>query len=112
MNLLSPDELAKLSPAEVDAYPSPIPTQIVSSEEFFPVPQTKRQKAVEARLNTLADEYAPKNGLSRRQFFKTAAGMATAFLAMNDVYGPLYRATPAEAASVEIAAEQAQAKSK
>ena len=112
MHLLSPEELAKLSPAETDSYPSPIPTQIVSSEEFYPVPQTARQKRVEARLNALADDYARKNGLNRRQFFKTAAGMATAFAAMNDVYGPLYGVSEAEAASVDTAAERAQAMSK
>src|SRR5215469_2284028 len=101
MKLLSPDELARLSPAETDSYPSPIPTQVVGSEEFFPVPQTARQKQVERRLNALADEYGRRNGLDRRQFFKTAAGMATAFMAMNDVYGPLYGVSEAEAASVD-----------
>ena len=29
--------------------------------------------------------------MSRRRFFQTAAGMASAFLAMNDTYGPIYR---------------------
>jgi uncharacterized protein len=28
--------------------------------------------------------------MSRRRFFKTAAGMAAAFVAMNDTYGPLF----------------------
>jgi uncharacterized protein len=112
MQLLRPDELAKLSPAETDSYPSPIPTQIVASEEFFPVPQTERQKRVEQRLNALADTYGRKNGLDRRHFFKTAAGMATAFIAMNDVYGPLYGVSEAEAASVDTAAERASALSK
>src|SRR5258708_8889519 len=107
MHLLSPDELAKLRPAEVDSYPSPIPTQIVASEEFMPVPQTERQKKVEARLNDLADQYGRKNGLNRRRFFKTAAGMATAFVAMNDIYGPLFGINRAVAASVELAAERA-----
>jgi len=109
MKLLSPDELARLSPAETDSYPSPIPTQIVASEEFFPVAQTARQKQVEQRLNARADAHGRKNGLNRRQFFKTAAGMATAFMAMNDVYGPLYGVSEAEAASVETAAERAAA---
>ncbi len=112
MQLLSPEELARLSPAETDSYPSPIPTQIVASEEFYPVAQTERQKRVEARLNDLADAYGCKNGLNRRQFFKTAAGMATAFVAMNDVYGPLYGVSEAEAASVETAAARAGSLSK
>jgi len=112
MRLLSADELARLSPAEIDAYPAPIPTQVVASEEFLPIPQTERQKRVEARLNELADQHGRRNGLGRRQFFKTAAGMATAFAAMNDVYGPLFGVSAAEAASVDVAAERAQALAK
>jgi uncharacterized protein len=112
MKLLSSDELGRLSPAETDSYPSPIPTQIVASEEFYPVPQTARQKEVEHRLNALADKHGRKNGLDRRRFFKTAAGMATAFMAMNEVYGPLYGVSEAEAASVDKAAERAQGLSK
>jgi uncharacterized protein len=112
MTLLSEDELAHLSPAEETAYPSPIPTQIVSSDEFLPTPQTPRQKEVEARLKTLADDYGRRNGLTRRQFFKTAAGMAAAFEAMNAVYGPLYGVSRAEAASVDVAAERATGLSK
>src|SRR5258708_18397950 len=99
MHLLSPDELAKLRPAEVDSYPSPIPTQIVASEEFMPVPQTERQKKGEARLNDLADQYGRKNGLNRRRVFKTAAGMATAFVAMNAIYRPRVRLNRALAAT-------------
>ena len=45
-------------------------------------------------MNALGDEYGRSNGLSRRRFFQTAAGMATAFVAMNEVYGPLYGASP------------------
>jgi predicted TIM-barrel fold metal-dependent hydrolase len=109
MSLLSPKELAQLTGAETGSYASPIPTQVVASEEFFPVPQTAQQRKVEARMNDLADDYARRNGLSRRRFFKTAAGMATAFAAMNDVYGELYGVSRAEAASVDIAAQRAQA---
>ena len=41
MNLLDPEELRRLLPAESHAYPSPIPTQVVSSDEFMPGPQTR-----------------------------------------------------------------------
>ena len=109
MSLLSPDEMARLKPAATAAYPSPVPTQVVSSDEFFPIPQTERQKKVEARVKELGAEYGRKNGLSRRQIFRTAAGMATAFAAMNEVYGPLYGVGPAEAARIDVAAERAQA---
>jgi hypothetical protein len=108
MSLLSRAELEQLAPAETAAFRAPIPTQVVSSDEFFPIAQTEKQKKVEARLKELADAHARKNGLSRRQFFKTAAGMATAFAAMNDVFGPLYRVGRAEAASVEAANQLAQ----
>ncbi len=84
-----------------------MPTQVVSSDEFMPVPQTERQKKVEARMNALADEYGKKNGLSRRRFFQTAAGMTTAFVAMNEIYGPLYGASPAEAKNVDLAQARA-----
>jgi uncharacterized protein len=109
-SMLSPAELARLSPAETSALASPIPTQVVSSDEFFPIAQTAKQKMVEARLKDLADAHARKNGLSRRKFFKTAAGMATAFAAMNDVFGPLYSVSKAEAASVDMAMQLAQAR--
>jgi hypothetical protein len=45
-------------------------------------------------------------------FFKTAAGMAAAFVAMNDTYGPLYDVSRAEAATAEMAEERAKALSK
>src|SRR5260221_2278837 len=107
MGMLSDDERAGLVPAELAANPTPVPTQVVSSDEFLPIPQTDRQKNVEARMNGLAYDYGARNGLSRRRFFQTAAGMATAFVAMNEVYGPLYGATPAEAKSVDLAQARA-----
>ncbi len=75
-----------------------MPTQIVSSEEYFPTPQTAAQREVEARLKALGDELGARQGVSRRAFFRTAAGMAAAYVAMNEVYGPLFAATRAEAA--------------
>src|SRR4029077_7141845 len=56
-----------------------------------------------------ADALAAKQGLSRRRFFQTAAGMAASFVAMNEVYGPLFEASPAEAATPELANLRAQA---
>ena len=111
MGLLSNDEMAKLVRASAAVEPTPIPTQVISSDEFFPIPQTAKQKQVAARLNELGDEFGARNGLSRRRFFQTAAGMATAFVAMNDVYGPIYGASRAEASSVDLAAQMAQAMS-
>jgi len=107
MNLLTDDERAALLPAELAAFDAPIPTQIVSSDEFVPTPQTARQREVEARLKALGDELARHQGMTRRQFFRTSAGMAAAFVAMNDVYGPLFSVSRAEAATPELADERA-----
>jgi uncharacterized protein len=108
MKLLSDDERATLLPAELGGFDSPIPTQIVSSDEFMPIAQTPAQRSVEARLAALADELAHRHGMSRRRFLRTAAGMAAAFVAMNDVYGPVFAVSRAEAATPETAAERAQ----
>jgi uncharacterized protein len=109
MKLLSQAELDQLLPAEEAAFPSPIPTQIVSSDEYFPQPQSPEQKEVEARLVAMADDLAQQQGLSRRRFFQTAAGMAASFVAMNQVYGPLFAVSEAEAATPELAEQRAQA---
>ena len=55
MGMLSDEERARLIPAELAADPTPVPTRVVSSDEFLPIPQTERQKKVEARMNALAD---------------------------------------------------------
>jgi len=109
MNLLDPDELRRLLPAETHAYPAPIPTQCVSSDEFAPAPQTAAQRRLEARTRELGDELAKRQGITRRRFFQTAAGMAAAFVAMNEVYGPLYQVSRAEAQTPEMARARAQA---
>jgi hypothetical protein len=75
---------------------TPIPTQIVSNEEFEPLPQTPDQRRVEARINELADRYANRLGMSRRAFLQTSGGMAAAFMAMNDVFGPVFSVAEAE----------------
>jgi hypothetical protein len=112
MNLLDPKELSRLLPAETHAFAAPIPTQSVSSDEFMPAPQTRAQRRVEARLKDIGSELARNQGLSRRRFFQTAAGMAAAFVAMNEVYGRLFDASLAEAQTPEMAQERAKALSK
>jgi uncharacterized protein len=112
MGLLSDQELASLLPAEMHAFAGPIPTQCVSSDEFMPVPQTPQQRRVEARLKEVGSTLARRQGVTRRQFFRTASGMAAAFLAMNEVYGALYDVTRAEAQTPEMAKERAGALAK
>jgi len=40
--------------------------------------------------------------MSRRQFLATSSGMATAFLAMNKVFGPVFDVSDAEAGDMEM----------
>src|SRR5262249_39844320 len=58
-----------------------------SNEEFIPRPQNARQKQVEALIGTLAEEKSRKLAMDRRAFMASSMGLATAFLAMNRVYG-------------------------
>jgi len=109
MSLLSPEELAALAPAESTLYPAPIPVQCVSSDEFVPGPQTAKQKEYEARVKELGASLAKHQGKTRRAFFKSASGMAAAFLAMNETYGPVFGVSNAEAATPELADERAKA---
>jgi uncharacterized protein len=76
--------------------PLPLPTQIASNEEFIPPPQSPQQREVEARALEIASREAPRHGLSRRDFFRTSLGMAAAFTAMNQVFGPCYEVDAAE----------------
>jgi predicted TIM-barrel fold metal-dependent hydrolase len=66
---------------------SPVPTQVVSNEEFIPRPQNDKQKEVERLIGVLSEDKARKLGLDRRAFMASSMGMATAFLASNMVYG-------------------------
>jgi predicted TIM-barrel fold metal-dependent hydrolase len=111
MGFLSEEELAKLVTAE-SLFPSPIPVQSVSSDEFMPGPQTPKQREFEARVKEMGAEAAAHLGMSRRRFFQSAAGMATAFLAMNDTYGRIFGVSRAEAATPERADARAKKLSK
>src|SRR5215468_8281266 len=104
---LSDDELRRTTPAEIGAFKSPVPTQIVSNGEFDPLPQTREQEQVEARIKDMAGSFAPKHGVSRRQFLASSAGMAAAFLAMNEVFGHLFDVSRAEAATPGVADQRA-----
>ncbi len=83
----------------------PIPTQVVSNEEYYPLPQTSRQKAVEHHLLEVAARNARKVGLDRRQFLRSACGMAVSFAAMNKVFGDFFRVEAAEMFEPSAAAE-------
>ncbi|MBM3368391.1 MAG: amidohydrolase [Betaproteobacteria bacterium] len=110
MSFLSEDDLRQLRGAET-LFASPIPVQSVASDEFLPAPQTVRQREFEARVKALGARLAKRQGMSRRAFFRTAGGMAAAFLAMNEVYArggqPLYEASAAEASMPDLAQARA-----
>jgi uncharacterized protein len=104
---LNPEELAELAHADALAFRSPIPTRSVSSEEFMPAAQSAKQREFEARVKAYGSELARHQGVTRRRFFQTAAGMAAAFLAMNDTFGPVFGVSRAEASTPELATERA-----
>jgi uncharacterized protein len=106
---LTDEELAQLTPSELVGPRTPIPMQVVSSDEYYPAPQNPRQREVERRLLAMADALGRRHGMDRRRFFQTAAGMAASFVVMNEVYGALFDATPAEAATPALAQERADA---
>ncbi|MCB1024196.1 MAG: hypothetical protein KDB79_07395, partial [Acidobacteria bacterium] len=81
---------------DIDTNNLPIPTQIVSNEEFGPEDQTAEQKLVEHRLIRIAGESAKKLGITRRKFLASTGGMAAAFLAMNSVFGNYFDVSESE----------------
>lgn len=107
MRFLSDEDKAALAPAEEVLAPTPLPTQIVSSDEFMPVPQTRQQREAEAVLYQLADEIAPKHNMSRRRFFQSPMGMAAAFAAMNAVYGCAFAGDERETRDPDLAQARA-----
>ena len=108
MRAITPEQMQALQGAEELELPSPIPTQIVSSDEYLPAPQTEKQREVEARLKDLGNRLAERQGVSRRRFFQTAAGMAASYLVMNQVYGPLFSVARAETTTPELADARAE----
>lgn len=81
---------------DIDERLLPIPTQIVSNEEFAPPDQTDEQKRVEHRLVEIAEAAGRRLGISRRQFLAGTGGMAAAFIAMNEVFGSYFDVSQSE----------------
>ena len=75
---------------------SPVPTQMVSTEEFVPRRQNPEQQQVEYLIGEMSAANAKRLGMERRHFLRTSMGMATAFTAMNTVYGPHFEVQAAE----------------
>jgi uncharacterized protein len=95
--LLDEEQVAKCQRADVaESLRSPIPTRMISNGEYMPVPQTEKQKRVEARIEELADEASRKLGISRRSFLRSSGGTAAALLAMNEVFGRFFNVSLVE----------------
>ncbi len=95
--LLDEQQVAQCARAnEAEPFRAPVPTRIVSNGEYMPVPQTKKQKSVEERINELAETAGKKLGVGRRKFLTSAGGMAAAFVAMNEVFGPIFNVSADE----------------
>jgi predicted TIM-barrel fold metal-dependent hydrolase len=75
---------------------SPMPTQLVSNEEYIPRPQTEPQKQVETLIGEMSELRAKKLGMDRRAFMATSMGLATCFLASNKVWGNNFEVDDAE----------------
>ena len=103
---LTDAQLAKTAPAEEQPLATPIPTRVVSNGEYMPWPQTPAQRRVEHEICALADAHRGRLRLDRRQFLRTASGLAASFLAFNRVFGPFFAVTPAEAADPDLARER------
>ena len=85
---------------------SPIPTRIVSNEEYLPIPPTAEQRQVAHRLRETSRRYAAALGMTRRQFLGSPCGMAAAFLTMNAVFGRYFDVSPVEALEAAAATER------
>jgi hypothetical protein len=101
-------QLERLAPADhADRERLPIPTQMVSNGEYVPMPQTEKQKEVEARVKALSEQAARELGMSRRRFLTTTGGFAASFLAMNQVFGRFFDVRPIDMLVSEAYAENA-----
>lgn len=84
----------------------PIPSRIVSNEEFLPPEPTSKQIEYEARLRALAEHHAKRRGISESEYLRNPCGMAAALFAMNMVFGKYYDVAPAELEDPQACAER------
>lgn len=86
--------------------PTRIPTQIVSNEEFLPIPQTKQQHRVEQVAEGLIERAVTRSGVTRREFLNATGGMAAALLAMNTAFSRFFNIEEIELFETAAFAEQ------
>ena len=61
---------------------------LAGSQSILVVRRVRNTQSTLRRVKEMGADLARRHGVSRRAFFRTAAGMAAAFVAMNDTYGP------------------------
>jgi uncharacterized protein len=93
---LSDAQMSRVAPVEDEPFQSPVPTRMVSNGEYMPRPQTEQQKHAEYRVRQLAGKAARKLGQARRRLLPGTGGLASAFLAMNEVHGKTFDVNPVE----------------
>jgi predicted TIM-barrel fold metal-dependent hydrolase len=74
----------------------PVPTQVISNQEYLPIPQTQQQRRLEREIIAGSQRQARHLGMDRRQFMRSSCGMALAFAAMNTVFGRFFHVEAAE----------------
>lgn len=85
---------------------TPMPTQVVSNEEILPRPQNADQKQLEHKIGEMATERAKKLAMPRADFLRTTMGMATCFLASNEIYGKAFEVDEEESWDQAATAEK------
>ena len=106
-------ELAEMSRRDRgDGLHFPVPVGRVSNGEFPAQDPDAGQRLLGKRLLELADLYASRLRMDRREFLRTSCGLATAFLAINSIHGPLFAVSAAEAADPETASKSRSALSR
>lgn len=75
---------------------SPVPTQVVSNEEFLPRPQTQKQRQVENLTMEMGEANAKRLNMTRRAYMASSLGITTALLAQNKVFGQVWDIGPEE----------------
>jgi len=102
----SQEQLRRLERADLaETSCAAVPTRNVSNGEYVPLAQTPAQREVEARVAALTEGSASRLGVSRRRFLCGAGGMAASFIAMNEVFGRYFEASPFELFESAAAAE-------
>ena len=76
---------------------SPVPTQMLSTEEFVPRRQNPAQKQVEGLIGEMSEDNSKKLSMNRRDYMRTSMGLATCWLASNRVYGEHFEVEAEEA---------------